>query len=595
MGLAFGLYANTIGHGYVLDDGLVTEGNRLVKEGQIEKIGEIFRHGYVYGFYGYEGSSYRPLTLASLLLERSIFGSSPTVHHLFNVLYYALLCGVALLLLRLLLGTERRGLALVVALLFCAHPIHTEVVANIKSRDEILALFWSISALALVLLALRRQQARYHWLAGLALLLGLLSKESAAPTLALVPLALFFASPSARPVTILRQSLPCLLAVLVYFALRASVLGGSTAGTSGGSLGVINNGLLAAATSTERWATAIAILGKYLRLLFLPHPLIYDYSYRQIPIVGPGDLAFVAALVAHLGLAAYAVYRLKRRDPIAFGIIYYAATLGLVSNLFFLVGATAAERFLFAPSLGFCLALVFALSRLLQRAAARAALRPVGIAAVVLVLVVLGGLTVRRNQDWRDEATLFAADVVKAPHSARALHYHGRQLALRARSMQHPTSLVEEAEALFKRSVGIVPEYYDAWHSLGMLYARQRRFDRAIAAYRRGLDRAPEKHVIHLNLALAHYLKGDYAAARPLFERVLARDPGNANAMGYLGEIAHRQQRYQEALRYYEAAKPQNIARLTNIVRIAQHLGQRQKARHYQELLDAARAGARPK
>ncbi len=149
--LAFLLYANTLGHGFVADDPVVLTQNRLVQSG-LAGIPGIFSDD---SFAGYlpegategllEGGRYRPLSLACFAVLQSVFGTKSLVFHLFSVLLYA---GVCLLLYRVLLlalkpGRESSVAALMAwgaTLLFVTHPVHTEVVANIKSCDEQMAL-----------------------------------------------------------------------------------------------------------------------------------------------------------------------------------------------------------------------------------------------------------------------------------------------------------------------------------------------------------------------------------------------------------------------------------------------------------------------
>ena len=137
--LAVVLYANTFRHGYVLDDDLVCAKNTYVQEG-ISGMGKIFSHSWYHGFTGVEDRYYRPVMLTSLAIDNTMFG--PDSHHVINVLIYGVSCALLYVLWVYLVGHVYTWLPLVAALLFAAHPLHTEVVANIKSRDELLALFF---------------------------------------------------------------------------------------------------------------------------------------------------------------------------------------------------------------------------------------------------------------------------------------------------------------------------------------------------------------------------------------------------------------------------------------------------------------------
>ena len=167
--VAFGLYANTLSHGYVLDDRVVITGNTYTQAG-FAGIGDLLTTDSFRGFLGRDveelaGGRYRPLSLVTFAIEGALFGDSPAVAHLGNVLLFALCCVVLLGVLQELLG-ERSGplsglsVPFASALLFAVHPIHTEVVANIKGRDEILALLGSLGSLRLCLRAVDSPRPR---------------------------------------------------------------------------------------------------------------------------------------------------------------------------------------------------------------------------------------------------------------------------------------------------------------------------------------------------------------------------------------------------------------------------------------------------
>jgi hypothetical protein len=157
LGLSILLYANTLSHDFALDDAIVITDNMHVQKGWAGLM-DIFNKDTFHGFFKtdkqglLEGGRYRPFTLAMFAVELSIFGKSPFWGHLFNLLWYAL-TGIVLYLLSTGLFAYRWNktlsawLAFAVALIFIAHPLHTEAVANIKGRDEIMALLGCLGAL----------------------------------------------------------------------------------------------------------------------------------------------------------------------------------------------------------------------------------------------------------------------------------------------------------------------------------------------------------------------------------------------------------------------------------------------------------------
>ena len=198
-GFAFLLYANTLTHGFVLDDDIVIRDNMFTQKGA-SGISGILSKDTFFGYFKVEGKDalvsggrYRPLTLVFFALIYQIFGPNTFVYHLFTVLLFAattlLLYRVLLLLLQPRGASWSAAMAFLATALFAAHPIHTEVVANIKGCDEIVTLLGSLGALWLVLKAFDTGKTMYAALSGLVFFLACLSKENAATFVVVIPLA----------------------------------------------------------------------------------------------------------------------------------------------------------------------------------------------------------------------------------------------------------------------------------------------------------------------------------------------------------------------------------------------------------------------
>ena len=188
--VAFFLYSNTLSHQFVLDDYSVIKENQMTKQGTAS-LKEIFANSYREGYGNNENNLYRPLTKAMFAIEWQISPDNAHFHHLINVLMYSLVC--VLLFIVLLRYTKINIYILfITALIFAAHPIHTEVVANIKSRDEISSMLF----LLLSLLCIHKYLSSNKILMLIGTLgcffLALLSKESAIVYVALAPLFIYF-------------------------------------------------------------------------------------------------------------------------------------------------------------------------------------------------------------------------------------------------------------------------------------------------------------------------------------------------------------------------------------------------------------------
>ncbi|MEX2380551.1 MAG: glycosyltransferase family 39 protein, partial [Vicingaceae bacterium] len=245
--LTFATYSNTLNHGFVLDDDIVISQNRFVQEG-FSGIDDILSHGFLYGFNNRNDQSYRPLTLINLAIEKQLFGNNPKAIHFMHLLLYAL---AVVLLFRFLLTAfqlQNKWLAFWIALLFALHPIHTEVVANIKSRDEILHLIFAIAALTSILKYIDSKKVNQLIYGVVFYALALMSKEMAVSLALVLPLSLWMFR-SLKLKEIISHSILFGIVLIIYFFVRTMILDSITFDEE---MTVINNTLAAAQTYPQQ-------------------------------------------------------------------------------------------------------------------------------------------------------------------------------------------------------------------------------------------------------------------------------------------------------------------------------------------------------
>ena len=199
---AFAFYGNTVLNDYALDDAIVITQNDFTLKG-VNGIKDIFSTELFTGFFKVKkdlvvGGRYRPLSLATFAMEVEIFGQNPYISHLINVLLFGLI-GILLyeILLRLFKKYKTKdiwylNLPLIVSLLYLAHPIHTEVVANIKGRDELLSLLGVFIAFLYTLKYLETKKTKFLLFSFLGFLGSMFSKEIGVTFLLTIPLAIWF-------------------------------------------------------------------------------------------------------------------------------------------------------------------------------------------------------------------------------------------------------------------------------------------------------------------------------------------------------------------------------------------------------------------
>jgi tetratricopeptide (TPR) repeat protein len=511
----FLLYANTVTHEYALDDRAVTFENKFVTNG-VSGIPDILQTFYWQGFWDLNSGLYRPLSLIVYAIQWQIAPDNPTVYHLVNVLLLALTSMVLLVVLRkLLVKWKLPLLPLMATLLFAAHPTHTEVGANIKSLDEILSLLFGLLALNGLFDYHKSGNRRHILLAVLCFGLSLLSKEGALLFILVLPLSIhFFTGVDIKKN--LKAMIPFVVTLAVWLLIHEAVIQGAEAPR--GEYSYRDNSLVGAPDMLSQKATAILMLGNYLKLMVFPHPLSSDYSFNQIPNIGFDNPVAIVSLLAYIGLIILAVRFLKRKHILSFSIWWYLITIALTCNLFVLIGATFADRFLFVPSLGFTIALGYLI---LKVSGARTS--PAWM-ILVPILALYSFKTFTRNRDWKNDTTLFEADVKNAPGSAR-LQYNYATAILK--------TFVEDEDDKVKK----------------VEHAR-----RAVEALKRSNEIDPKVYNTHLNLSMAYFNADDFKNAAASASTAIPLEPLNPAAYEMLGKSTYRLGNSRVAIANLEAA-----------------------------------------
>lgn len=603
--IAFILYINTLHHGYALDDYNVIRDNSIVTKG-ISAIGEIFATPYRKGYFITTNDLYRPLSLAMFATEYELSDHGTTLSHFMNIFLFSISVVLLFTALHRLMEGKKMGVAFIAALLFAIHPIHTEVVANIKSRDEILCFLFAFATLNLFIKYLDTHKISSLVLALLCYFLSLLSKESAIMFIFIVPLV-FYVYRNEDTKKSLQITLGTLAVAAVFLVIRYSVLSAHHANTDS-FISFMDNELTNAPNKLSQLATAILATGMYIKLLFIPNPLLCDYAYNSIPFATFANIGVLLSLVAHIGLLVFAAYRLKnvKKDVLAFGILFYLITIALFSNVFFLIGAIFAERFAYFASAGFCLVIAYLLEQgsikfFKSDESSGTAILENGKVLLVLVgiTVVLGMLTVNRNKDWENNLTLFKADIPKAPNDSRLNYYIGTELVSNTATHEgNPVvkkQLIEEGIKYLRQSIAIYPKYQDAEAEIGNAFFQINANDSAEYHDLKALELKPNDPLATNNLAGVYFVTSQYYKAIDLCKNAIKVNPNYYNAYSNIGLCYYRMKKFDSALTNLYAARaisPSFNNACENLILVHTALGNADSVAKYKAVLEQIKADA---
>lgn len=534
------LYCNTLLNGFTVDDATVISENTVVQRG-ITAIGEILTTNYRHGVSQFNDGLYRPLSLITFALEVEFFGVNPFVHHFFNLLYFALSAGLLFWVMRLSFP-NKLWFCTVTTLLFIAHPLHTDSIGGVKGRDDILSFLFFISSVYYWLRFLESKSERGALISLGLFVLALLSKESSLTFSLAIPFWLYMTNP-AKKKTILKITGVLLITSLIFIAYHENVIDNMPRSFDRGIHSALNNSTVASPIWAKQLSTKLEVLGWSTLKTIWPHPLSYDYSFSAIPVSRFNNGIVWGTLILLLGLPFILYHAFKREKPIFFGLVFFALTYSLTSNLIIPIGVTLAERLLFVPVLGVCLIVGWLLTSSTMTTTISNTFKRV---TFLLIFFSYSYVTFSRNFDWESNLTLFTADLHKYESSARINYNYGTEIMKQAHLVDEPekTKLNREAKLYLIKSIEIWPRYTDALNHLGLVSLSLSENEEALKYYHRLIKYRADWYLPFDMLGRTYYNLKDYKNSLKYFELFNEKNVPNyvswfmqAKAHGSLGEF----------------------------------------------------------
>jgi tetratricopeptide (TPR) repeat protein len=111
------------------------------------------------------------------------------------------------------------------------------------------------------------------------------------------------------------------------------------------------------------------------------------------------------------------------------------------------------------------------------------------------------------------------------------------------------------AAAAFEAALRLAPGNGFARNQLGLVYAKQHEFDRAMEQFRQVAAMESDNTFARLWIGILYLQKGDLDLAYERFAQVVAIDENNADACYFLGTIHYVRRNLPEAIRYLKRAR----------------------------------------
>ena len=532
--VTFAVFSGSLANGFVYDDNPQILQNAFIRNPHLWK--QIFT-GSVWSFQGGKTNFYRPLQFACYWVLYRIGGPNPAVFHLLNLVLYAASVWLVYRLAQKLFRNE--AVAFAGALLWALHPVHVEAVAWISALPDLgFAFFILLSFFCFVCAEQDGGKGRsYRTVSVLLFFVALFFKEMALSfPLLLLAYWFFLGKTEGWPRRAMRW-LPYVAATLAYLAVRHQMLGYFT---QGGHLWEIPPRVAGA---------AVGLLGQDTKILLWPvHLNVFRMFYLGPSLRSPWPWITLLCLGGALWL--------RKREPVpAFLIAWWPVTLLPVLDIRQLSFPLLADRFLYFPSIGPCLAVAYVLLRWLPQRFPHAGLARGAGYVLIPVMFFCAVQSVRAIPRWRDNHTLIHYSLTQSPDSPLLHMARGVVLEYEHGDLEGALREYNTARRLNQKSSWPLNLDHDYYLAVGRIALRTGRRQQAIEDFKKAQNAAPDSSQPSDALGAIYFPQGDYARAAKYFKRSVKSNPQDVTARFYLGTCWMKLGKYRQAAAEFHAAR----------------------------------------
>lgn len=587
--LTFIFYHNTIFNHFSMDDYHINTSNDQTIKG-FAGIPEIFstlyaeESGMAYG--------YRPMVRTSFAIEyqfTSGLSSNPYISHFINLLLYIIAVLLLYKVLRRLLLNYNIWFPFLITLLFMAHPTHTEVVASLKNRDVLLNFIFTFIAIWHFVKWTDTSKIKHIIIGAISYIFALLSKETAIAQLAVFPLVLyFFTKIKPKQLGILTSILVSVLALVLISKLMFLP-------EISREMKLWENPLIANDSFITLISTGLFTMWFYIKLLFLPYPLLYYYGYNMLPLVGWDNPFVIISLIINLAMLVYAIIKLKEKHILSFAILYFFINMSMYANIVAPVPGIVADRFVFFATISVSILVIWLLFKIFKIPVLIIKSntnnkRIIWVSILVLLIIIpFGYYTNIRNTQWRTQYSLYKADMPHLWNSVQANNLYAHEIMLRVNNeLAKPVNpykfiigMVNSAEKHYKQAVHLDSTQSSALNNLGIIYSKihgnqakirtksytkQNKLDKAELEkqnakkyfnisnnyFRKAIYHDPESGSAYFNFAHSFELQNKYDSSIVYFKKAIIADGGELVSMSRLANAYFLNNQINEAFKQNE-------------------------------------------
>lgn len=530
------LFSKSVSNDFVAnwDDNQYVMDNVVVKNLSVENVKFIFSTFYI--------GNYHPLTLLVLSLEYNYFGDDPMGFHIVNLFFHLINIFLVFIIFQRISG--KLLVAAIVALLFGIHPMHVESVSWISGLKDVLYSMFFLWSLWCYLIFIDKKKIQNYIFALILFLFALLSK-SMAVTLPVVFILIDYFMSRKPLVKHFSEKIPFFVLSLIFGVLAIMSQ----------SKGVTYEEV----TSQFSWIDRVFLFNY--AVLFYPFKIFFPFNlsalhYYPIKTAGMLPLYYYFSLFINI-LIIWGVIRLvkstnslgkkllKHEFPkvVIFGILFYVFTISPVLQVIPVGRAIAAERYSYLPYLAlfFIIAQGFYLTWNREYRSSKK-IRSYIVLVLTVLVVVSAFSTVKRNEVWKNDVTLFEDMVKKNPDQGYG--YYALAKALEDKEEMNI------AVVNYDKAIKLDPDFAGAYYNRGNLKLfYYQKYNEAITDLEKAVELDNEFKLAYNNLSIAYTHLRRFDDAEKMLNIAIRIDPDYAQAYFNRGYIYVQKEEYETAVK----------------------------------------------
>lgn len=475
----FFVYGITLTFSFGLDDNYILN-QMIMSDKSINGFFSIFCNWYA-------GNDYRPITVMSFWIERNVFGSIiPSISHLLNVAIFSYLIITIYRFIKLsdffVDNNKLKILALLSCLLFIVHPNHVSVVANIKSRDNLLSMLFGLLASIQFLQFYKYKKLKQVILYGFFMFISILCKlDSYVFSIVPILVVIFY---SKEKLNYKFLFLPLVIFLFVFILkgiLEHTLLDDSLRVKM--SVDASENPLVHNNSLYSHICMSLTTMLYYFKFLVIPHGYYFYFGYNQIPLTPIYSILNLLSIAIYTSLFFTSMYLYKQNKLYLFCYLFFLFSIAYSSNLIITIPGIVMDRYNFIASLGFCIAFASILIDVFNLDSLSIYRNKI----VILILSIYLVFTFYRISAWKDTFTLYNRDIKNLSKSVNALRIISVSYIKKSNEKNIDKNISEKymnlANEYIDKALAISSESSMAWEAKGLCYMNKNDNNNALKCF----------------------------------------------------------------------------------------------------------------